>query len=136
MAETARATPFFKTKAAVDAMQLDFSQGPPDTTHLSGAERLKVLREYRRWKEQPRALDFSAGPPDVSKMEGAERLAVLRAYRQWQQERGLLPLSPDARIVARPPAFEPPEPPPPVDVETIELPGEVPAGLVSGIIPT
>ncbi|KAL1496900.1 hypothetical protein AB1Y20_014480 [Prymnesium parvum] len=117
---------------------MDFSAGPPDLTGLDRVQKLEVMREYRRWKERPREVDFFAGPPDVSHLEGAERLKLLRQYRQWQQSHGLLPPSPDARIVGRPPAFEPPEPPPPAaaDLETIELPPEPAAGMASGVLPT
>lgn len=47
---------------------------------------LEVMREYRRWKEQPKTYDFSLGPPDVSALEGTEQLAVLRQYRQYVTE--------------------------------------------------
>ena len=61
--------------------------GPPDVTHLDRAERLEVLRDYRRMTERQRTFDFTRGPPDVAGLEGAERLSVLRSYRQYQQER-------------------------------------------------
>lgn len=66
-------------------MSFDFSMGPPNVSDLSTRERLEVMREYRRFKEQATTYDFSLGPPDVSNLEGAERLNVLRQYRHWQQ---------------------------------------------------
>jgi hypothetical protein len=66
---------------------MDFSAGIPDTSGMGRAEKLTVMREYRRWREsQNKGFDFSAGPPDVSSMEGAERLAVLRQYRHWRKQ--------------------------------------------------
>ena len=63
----------------------DYSAGPPDTSGLSRTERLEVMRQYRRYKEQAKVWDFSQGPPDVSELEGEERLNVLRQYRHWKQ---------------------------------------------------
>ena len=65
----------------------DFSAGPPDVSHLGTKERLAVMREYRRYKEQGTTFDFEMGPPDVSQLEGEERLAVLRQYRHWKQSK-------------------------------------------------
>ena len=33
------------------AIEFDFTQGPPDVSHLEGTERLNVLRQYRQWQE-------------------------------------------------------------------------------------
>jgi hypothetical protein len=60
-----------------------FENGPPDTTALSTAQRIEVMRDYRRWKEQPQPVDFAAGVPDVSALPRSEQLQVLREYRTW-----------------------------------------------------
>ena len=60
------------------ALAISFEDGPPDTTALSAAQRIEVMREYRRWKDQPKRVDFTKGVPDVSALPrsaygGAER---------------------------------------------------------------
>ena len=83
--ETAARAPFATRSPAMGTY--DFSAGLPDTTGMGRAEKLDVLRQYRRWKEEkPATYDFSAGPPDTSGLEGSERLGVLRSYRQWKED--------------------------------------------------
>ena len=66
-----------------NAMAMSFEHGPPDTTDLSTAQRIEVMREYRRWKEQPKRVDFATGVPDVSVLPRSEQLQVLREYQTW-----------------------------------------------------
>ena len=81
----------------------DFSAGLPDTTGMGRAEKLDVLRQYRRWKEEtPATYDFSAGPPDTSGLEGSERLSVLRSYRQWKEDgQAMSPAVPELMQILR-----------------------------------
>ena len=76
-----------------------FEDGPPDTTALSTAERIEVMRQYRRWKEQPKRVDFSAGVPDVSELPRGEQLQVLREYRAWREVQAK-PASPSPQTAA------------------------------------
>lgn len=78
---------------------MSFEDGPPDTTALSTAQRIEVMREYRRWKEQPKRADFSKGVPDVSALPRSEQLQVLRDYRAWCDAQ-VKPASPPPQIAA------------------------------------
>ena len=76
-----------------------FEDGAPDTTALSTAQRIEVMREYRRWKEQPKRADFTKGVPDVSALPRSEQLQVLRDYRAWCDAQ-VKPASPPPQIAA------------------------------------
>ena len=86
-------------KRAKRAMAMSFENGPPDTTDLSTAQRIEVMREYRRWKEQPKRVDFATGVPDVSALPRSEQLQVLREYRTWCDAQGK-PASPAPQTAA------------------------------------
>ena len=78
---------------------MSFEDGPPDTTALSAAQRIEVMREYRRWKDQPKRVDFTKGVPDVSALPRSEQLQVLRDYRAWCDAQ-VKPASPPPQIAA------------------------------------
>ena len=57
------------------------------------------MREYRRWKDQPKRVDFTKGVPDVSALPRSEQLQVLRDYRAWCDAQ-VKPASPPPQIAA------------------------------------